>query len=242
MTHTQQQIPWARVMVEGLVIVGSILLAFGIEAGWERLKERTEEQQILSSLAEEFRANQAEARSVIDTYERSQRLVDRLTSLTEAELRADPPDSLIAMVSALAAPRTFDPILGSVDALISAGKMGILSDQRLREALTSFLNLVEDAKEDESYIAHFAIKVWEAEVRHGGPWRIDVQSIVPGGRSLTDVSLAPIPTPEDAIRLRGDEELMSFSRWTQIQGAMYTGEIRRVSTQIERILALIGGR
>ena len=29
------QIPWSRVLVEGVVIVLSILLAFGIEAGWE---------------------------------------------------------------------------------------------------------------------------------------------------------------------------------------------------------------
>jgi len=29
---TSRQIPWLRVLVEGVVIVGSILLAFGIEA------------------------------------------------------------------------------------------------------------------------------------------------------------------------------------------------------------------
>jgi len=29
---TASQIPWLRVFVEGVVIVGSILLAFGIEA------------------------------------------------------------------------------------------------------------------------------------------------------------------------------------------------------------------
>ncbi len=34
-----RQIPWLRVFVEGVVIVGSILLAFGIE-GWG--DERTE--------------------------------------------------------------------------------------------------------------------------------------------------------------------------------------------------------
>jgi hypothetical protein len=28
-------IPWLRVLLEGVVIVGSILLAFGIDAWWE---------------------------------------------------------------------------------------------------------------------------------------------------------------------------------------------------------------
>ena len=31
-----RQIPWLRVVVEGVVIVSSILLAFGIEAAWEK--------------------------------------------------------------------------------------------------------------------------------------------------------------------------------------------------------------
>ena len=34
------QVPWLRVFVEGVVIVGSILLAFGIDAWWERLGQR----------------------------------------------------------------------------------------------------------------------------------------------------------------------------------------------------------
>jgi len=34
------QIPWLRVFVEGVVIVGSILMAFGIEVWWaERVHE-----------------------------------------------------------------------------------------------------------------------------------------------------------------------------------------------------------
>ena len=30
-----RQMPWARVLLEGLVIVGSILLAFGVDAWWD---------------------------------------------------------------------------------------------------------------------------------------------------------------------------------------------------------------
>ena len=240
MTGSRRPIPWPRVLVEGAVIVASILLAFGIEAWWNGAQERLEERQILSSLAEDFRTNKAEAESVTSTYERTKHLFARLNSLTPDELGSDSPDSLIAMVSALAAPRTFDPILGTLDALVSAGKMNVLSDPELREALTSFRNLVEDAKEDEDYISHFAVKVWEAEIRHSGPWRIDVLQIVPGGQALTDVSVAPIPTAEDAIALRQDLELMSLSRWIHFQGAMYVGVIRRVSAQIDSILVLIG--
>ena len=33
------QIPWLRIFVDGVVIVGSILLAFGIDAAWEGRSE-----------------------------------------------------------------------------------------------------------------------------------------------------------------------------------------------------------
>jgi len=40
---SHRKIPWPRVLVEGAVIVGSILLAFGIEAWWDDRGEAVEE-------------------------------------------------------------------------------------------------------------------------------------------------------------------------------------------------------
>ncbi len=47
-------IPWLRVFVEGVVIVGSILLAFGIDAWWEERSDAALEQRLLISLLAEF--------------------------------------------------------------------------------------------------------------------------------------------------------------------------------------------
>ena len=162
-----------------------------------------------------------------------------MSSLTSDELQQDPADSLTAMVSALATPRTFDAVRGTVDALIGSGKLGILADPNLREALTSFLNMVEDAKGNEAYVSQFAVKVWEAEVKHGGPWRIDIVGLMPGSAPLTDLTLASVPTADVVARLRQDGELMSLSRWTQVHGSLYVGEIRRISAHIDAILSLI---
>jgi hypothetical protein len=48
------QIPWLRVFVEGVVIVGSILLAFGIEAWWDGRIERERELRYVAALQGEF--------------------------------------------------------------------------------------------------------------------------------------------------------------------------------------------
>ncbi len=44
------QIPWLRVFVEGVVIVGSILLAFGLQAWWDERDERRAERIYLEQL------------------------------------------------------------------------------------------------------------------------------------------------------------------------------------------------
>ena len=50
------QIPWLRIFVEGVVIVGSILLAFGIDAAWEGRQEREEERESLELLVRDLGA------------------------------------------------------------------------------------------------------------------------------------------------------------------------------------------
>jgi hypothetical protein len=52
-----QIIPWKHTAVDALAIVGSILLAFAIDAWWEDRQIRVEEQQVLLGLQEEFLAN-----------------------------------------------------------------------------------------------------------------------------------------------------------------------------------------
>ena len=56
----KSQIPWTRVFAEGLVIVVSILLAFGIDAWWDTRVRRADEQQVLSQLAEGLRLDREE--------------------------------------------------------------------------------------------------------------------------------------------------------------------------------------
>ena len=55
---TTRSIPWLRVLIEGVVIVGSILLAFGIDTWWEGRQERSQVRAELEALAAEV----AEAR------------------------------------------------------------------------------------------------------------------------------------------------------------------------------------
>ena len=82
MTATRS-IPWPRILVEGVAIVVSILLAFGIQAWWEGVQEREEEQDALASILQEFETNSAEREADLG---RHQRHLSAAISLIEAIL------------------------------------------------------------------------------------------------------------------------------------------------------------
>ena len=52
-----KDIPWMRVLVEGAVIVVSILMALGIEAWWDGSQDRSAETEILAGLRADFEEN-----------------------------------------------------------------------------------------------------------------------------------------------------------------------------------------
>ena len=77
---TERSIPWSRVIVEGVVIVVSILLAFGIDAWWSRLQEAEELQQTLGSLEAAFVEN---VEGIDEQLDRSDEFRERLETFFE---------------------------------------------------------------------------------------------------------------------------------------------------------------
>ena len=59
---------WTRVVFEATVIVGSILLAFAIDAWWDGVQEDREERAAIGSLLEEFEANLGEIETVEEAH------------------------------------------------------------------------------------------------------------------------------------------------------------------------------
>jgi hypothetical protein len=62
-------IPWARVLVEGVVIVASILLALAADAWWDARQDRAEERRILAALSVEFAANRERFDTLVAVHE-----------------------------------------------------------------------------------------------------------------------------------------------------------------------------
>lgn len=236
-------------VVEGLAIVLSILLAFAIDAWWDERQERAEEREVLESLYVEFEANRDEAASVVLLHEISVQSVATLMELRQDEILALSAEEVERHIRFFASPRTFDAVRGSVDALTSSGKLGILRDRELREALTTFVNILEDAAEDRDYLSQTSMTVWNEVARYGGPWRKrvgdltteDCASSSPHRDCYINDLLVYLPaaTPQDLLRLRNNAVLMGYVNRNKINAVRYASEIRQAEIQIESILKLL---
>ena len=69
---------WRRLATEMVAIVGSILLAFAIDAWWDDVQLRQDERAALQQLREEFQSNADAIHSARDSRERARGLLDSL--------------------------------------------------------------------------------------------------------------------------------------------------------------------
>ena len=220
------------------MIVASILLAFAIDAGWDQSLERGEEREALAALEAEFASNLEQIDYIIDLLLRGRESVATLRQATPAELRALPQRSISEIMLATSNVWTFDPVLGSTDALIGAGRLGIIRDARLREALAAFANLVADANEEVPRLEAFAQDIWRAEAKHGGPWT-DPETEVGWAGPIRGFEFLPKATSDDLLVVRSDMELMGLVSRLHLNTAYYVGELQRLRAQIELVLELV---
>jgi len=78
-------IPWRRVVLDGVVIVASILLAFGIEAWWSERQEAARRDELMEDLQAELATNTASLEGALGRQRlRAERLEILLNELSEA--------------------------------------------------------------------------------------------------------------------------------------------------------------
>jgi len=146
-----RQIPWLRVFVEGVVIVGSILLAFGLQAWWEGKQEREEERESLDALAHDFEA-------ATDAIEEQLLVMDSILVAADIVLEWTGPnadsrhaDSLAVLVQVIGRLPSFQPPMGTLEALLGSGDLRLIQNDTLRAALASFPSRLARVSLTESY-------------------------------------------------------------------------------------------
>ena len=104
---------WSRLVVEGLVIVGSILLAFAIDAGWDAHRQRADEQAVLASLEAEFVSNLETLERIIGRHEGFADRAAELEAMSDDEIRAIPAERIEDYERAMGQWMTLSPGTGT---------------------------------------------------------------------------------------------------------------------------------
>ncbi len=170
-------------------------------------------------------------------------------ALSDSELLGLPDDEVERHIQYFAHPRTFDAVRGSVDALTSAGKLGILQDRELRAALTNFVDILEDAQEDREYMFEWAMIVWQEAAKVGGPYWMAAEDFtreecigrpsLPGCEISNSLTFLPLATPEDLLRFRNNRTLMGYVNRSHGNSVRYMVEVKAAQAQIDIILELL---
>ena len=136
-------VDWRGRLGEASVIVGSILLAFAIDAAWDARMERTQEAAVLSAIRDDMAANLRESDRVLRAREFADESLEVFLEGTPEALDALPSDSAGAVFNGLTVAATFTSFQGS----LSATNLGLVRDLELRTELGAWIGQAADVAE-----------------------------------------------------------------------------------------------
>ena len=151
-----QTIPWTKISVEAAAIVASILLAFSIDAWWDGVKSRAEEQEILSLLRAEFEANQEVLTRTAGIHRLNLGAMQEIISVSESDIPITDESLGLLFLQAAGTPH-YNPATGALAATISSGRIDLVRNIELRNRLAGWNSIVSDLILDEQTRRNFVI-------------------------------------------------------------------------------------
>jgi hypothetical protein len=132
-----------RLVVEALVVVASILVAFSLDAWWSERAERRTEAAHLRALRSDFEQNVSRLKVLIEQEERIADASHRLLLAAISPTTASPEDSLANLLGQVFNSGRFDPLMGAYEAVVNSGGLAQVRDDSLRLVLAEFGSLLE---------------------------------------------------------------------------------------------------
>lgn len=229
---------WGFLLTEMVLIVASILFAFALDSWWDQRRQGAEEHEILLGLQEEFQLNQAKLQRRIEQHEQNLLNVEELLAAamrggwTAADLSVD------EALASLIAPPTTDMGNGVLAALISGGRIEMLSNKDLRGRLAAWEGVISEVQDDELLGRKLVFDtVLPYLIRHGvpvsGPMSTWPDNWSGPSRSVSD-------DPQALSRLLGDSQFSVILEARLGYNLHARGEYEHARNEIEAILSAVG--
>ncbi|MFC1574868.1 hypothetical protein ACFL3Z_02190 [Gemmatimonadota bacterium] len=222
---------WSKALLEAAVIVGSILLAFAIDAAWDSRSEARRRDAFSLAIGREMTLALSEADRVAAHFQDGAEAVQVLLSI-DPDLPlgpADAPaiDSLLRIV--LFSTATFDAPTGAVNGLLTSGDIDLLDEPEFLVELTAFPALVSDLEREQRALSEISGDLVSYLLSNG----VDSSHL----NEELDVpwQLAPTPAYEivGQVHFRG---LMDETWWRLQNSLSVLADIREGIDRIQRLL------
>ena len=234
-----------RFLIEAVVIVASILLAFGIDAWWDARNERVEEAEILAGLQREYTGyRDALERSI----ERHGQMLDAMTAVLTSIEAGEWTSTEWAMdeaIGRLLSPPTTDLGNGVRDALVQAGRLELLRDVVLRERLAQWPGVYEELLDDETFSRNLVFDLVIPYLTRQG---LEISAVLSAGTMVPGPDGGPV-WPVTVRRIDADlaarRQLLADSEFKAVVSVRYAfwhhagGEYRAALAAAEEILGLL---
>ena len=215
--------------MEGVVIVGSILLAFAIQAWWDDQNEQDAVETALSNVVIEIEDEWVELEDAIETNLSRVSLFEEFLSLTPAELRALSEDSLDIISASFLPPRTIDGGGSALSSLLAGGSLSLIPDPEVRAAVVEWGRLPDQIDEDYTSTTSVALRLQELAAARGLFFANSSYlrgEAYPGALSMSAAMSA----------LRDDEEFVGVLAQLAGEYVSFVDELRHLETSIGLIL------
>jgi len=138
MSDASRPIEWDRLLVEGVVIVASILLAFAIDASWEnRLERQAEKGQLLSVLAE-LETNAERIQDKLDALAIAEVAAREFLSWTGPEPQTVTESELTAAFTRMYSIGSFEFLRGASNTYLSGAQSAAISHVNVRKSIAGW--------------------------------------------------------------------------------------------------------
>jgi len=241
-----RQIPWARVLVEGVVIVASILLALAADAWWDERQDLAEERRILTALSIEFAANRERFDTLVAVHEGvRQAALAVLDAAANPEVEI-PRDSADYLLSDILWGGAVTWVTGATDALMATGDLALIRNEALQSRLAAWpriLDRVAAAEEEDVYTQMELLVPYY--IRRGYlPQIFSATRGVPGTTlevPHSEVDLPAAPGGVDHRLLLSDREFQNIAAMRHTNQLDYRTAFVEFEQAIDSIQALIEG-
>jgi len=183
------------------------------------MKDRITLRRALSEAEDEFVANLELLQSVVRRHEAFAERAAELDAMSDDEVRAIPAELVDGYERAIGQWMTFEPRGGVLSSLVGDGRLGLIQDDDLRDALVEWLQRLDDSSEEAGLLIRTSERIVLRWNRFG-----DVRETGTG---------------DTLAAIRSDPEMMALVRAKLFFDRLYTGELRRLSDHGQKVQAAI---